>query len=294
MIFHQISRSMAGSVLFAALFWFVAGVANGADDNQTERGKADLNKRLLLLWQGPDGHQPTTHEFEAGIRLIANWFQQNTPFQVMISEADETWDEGAELLERADSTVLFISQGSRWIRERPERLKAFQDYAKRGGGLVGLHWAIGSKRDEDIADFLALLGATHGGSDRSYRYLTTRLRPALNKHPIHHGVRAIDVEDEFYFKLKTVKSPAPVVPVMESRIDNDWHMVAWAWERPDGGRSFGFSGLHNHKNWGEENYRRLVFQGIFWTLKEPIPSDGIVVNIREGWLKLPARGTDPN
>jgi type 1 glutamine amidotransferase len=249
-------------------------------------------KRILLLWQGPDGHKPTTHEFETGIKLIANWFQKNTPHQVIVSRADEPWDEGPQLLEQADTVVMYLAQGAMWIRQQPERLQAFREYVARGGGLCGLHWAIGSKRDEDIPDFVELLGAIHGGSDRKYLFLTTQFRPTANCHPIQNGLQPMTVEDEFYYRLKTVKSASPVVPVMESLIEGEWQMTAWAWQRPAGGRSFGFSGLHYHVNWSHENYRRLVFQGILWTLEEDIPSTGIDVEIDPRWLELPRREGD--
>ena len=48
-----------------------------------------------------------------------------------------------------------------------------------------------------------------------------------------------------------------------------------AWDRPDGGRSFGFVGLHFHKNWERIEYRRLVSQAILWSLKMPIPEGGL-------------------
>ena len=288
----QISAKTPRRIVVVLILACCTGVAFPTRANATEQNSD--NKRLLLLWQGPDGHKPTTHEFEAGIRLIGNWFQKNTTYQVMLSKADDKWENGPDLLERADAVVLFISQGSMWIQQTPERLQAFQTFAKRGGGLVGLHWAIGSKRDEDIADFLQLLGATHGGSDRKYSFLETRLRPTSEPHPVTRGVREIKIEDEFYHHLKTVKSSSPIVAVMEAKIDMEWQMVAWAWERPDGGRSFGFSGLHYHGNWANENYRKLVFQGILWTLKEEIPEQGLVVNIEKDWLVLPEQPAKPN
>jgi type 1 glutamine amidotransferase len=254
---------------------------------KSSNNKEDLPKRIVLLWQGPDGHKPTTHEFEAGIRLLGNMIQRHTAHHVILSKADEKWEEGAELLERADTIVLFISQGSRWIQQTPARLKLFQDYAHRGGGLVAFHWAIGSKADEDIAAFLPLFGATHGGKDRKYDFLKTRFRPTTENHPIQNGLRAIEIEDEFYYNLKQFKSPSPIIPIMESKMEDGWYMTAWAWERPQGGRSFGFSGLHYHGNWNEEVYRRLVFQGILWTLGEEIPKDGVNVSIKDEWLKLP-------
>jgi hypothetical protein len=69
-------------------------------------------------------------------------------------------------------------------------------------------------------------------------------------------------------------------------IDGQKETVAWSWERPDGGRSFGFSGLHFHDNWRLAPYRRLVAQGILWTLKLPIPKEGLPVDVTEADLRI--------
>lgn len=74
---------------------------------------------------------------------------------------------------------------------------------------------------------------------------------------------------------------------MQARIDDADETVAWAWERRDGGRSFGFTGLHFHENWKHEAYRRLVAQAVLWTLKVDSPAKGLNVEVSEGDLKLP-------
>ena len=51
-------------------------------------------------------------------------------------------------------------------------------------------------------------------------------------------------------------------------------VVAWATERSDGGRSFGFTGGHFHKNWGNPHFRTLVLNAILWTAKLDVPPDG--------------------
>ncbi len=256
---------------------------------ETARG---AGKRVLLLWQSPDGHPATTHEYETGIRVTANWLQQNTPHQVVVSQADSPWTDGPDRLTEADAVVMFVSQGAKWLREEPRRREAFQELAQREGGFAVLHWGMGTKQAEDIADFVQLFGACHGGPDRKYKFLTTALRVADSAHPIQRGLSGLDaIEDEFYYALKTLALPQKVVPLMEARIDDEWQMVSWAWERPAGGRSFGFSGLHFHRNWTEETYRRLVFQGIAWTLGDEIPERGLKVEIESNWLKLPERDT---
>src|SRR6185503_17464197 len=47
--------------------------------------------------------------------------------------------------------------------------------------------------------------------------------------------------------------------------------VCWSWERPGGGRSFGFSGGHFLDNWRRSEYQRLFAQGILWTLEMKPP-----------------------
>ena len=47
-------------------------------------------------------------------------------------------------------------------------------------------------------------------------------------------------------------------------------------ERADGGRGFGFTGLHDHWNFADDNFRKLVLNAIAWTAKIEIPADGIV------------------
>ena len=52
-------------------------------------------------------------------------------------------------------------------------------------------------------------------------------------------------------------------------------VLAWAVERPDGGRGFGFTGAHSHKNWGDPNFRKLVLNAILWTAKLDVPPEGV-------------------
>uniref|UniRef100_A0A7C2P046 ThuA-like domain-containing protein n=1 Tax=Schlesneria paludicola TaxID=360056 RepID=A0A7C2P046_9PLAN len=122
---------------------------------------------------------------------------------------------------------------------------------------------------------MKLLGGCHGGPDRKYQVLETELRPTSQSHPVTRGVSALTVREEFYYALKW-SDPKPT-PLMEAVIDGEAWPVSWGWERPGGGRSFGFSGLHFHANWDRPEYRRLVVQGVLWTLGREIPADGVAL-----------------
>jgi hypothetical protein len=51
--------------------------------------------------------------------------------------------------------------------------------------------------------------------------------------------------------------------------------VMWVYERPDGGRGFGFTGGHSHKFWANDNFRKPVLNAILWIAKAEVPAQGV-------------------
>jgi len=231
-------------------------------------------KRVLLLWQSPDGHPKETHEYQLGQKILKRELDKFASLEVTLANADEPWKDGPDLLAKTDGVVLFVSEGAKWINADARRLAAFQASAKRGAGLAVLHWGMGTKDAKNIAAFVELFGACHGGPDRKYKVLQTDVTLADKTHPILRGMADFKARDEFYYQLKPAKTSTPLI---KATIDGEAYPVAWALQREGGGRSFGFSGLHFHENWQLPEYRRLVTQGVLWTLDVPIPKDGIAV-----------------
>jgi type 1 glutamine amidotransferase len=221
----------------------------------------------------------------AGLRILERILGRVPGLEVKVVRADGPWREGPELIRKADGVVLYLAEGAKWVSGDPQRLAAFNELAKRGGGLAALHWAIGTKDAKPIDAFVKLLGGCHGGPDRKYQILTAEAQVADPAQPMTAGIKNFQARDEFYYRLKFVKA-AGLHPVLRVPIDGQPETVAWAWERPDGGRSFGFSGLHFHENWRLPEYRRLAAQGVLWTLRLPIPKAGLDVSVGEQDLKL--------
>ncbi len=235
--------------------------------------------KLVLLAQGPDGHPPLTHEYLAGQKILQLCLQNVPGLETSIVNADEPWRDGPEALSKANGAVLFLSQGAKWLHQDQRRLAAFQKLAARKGGLASIHWAMGTREAKDIDGFVRLFGGCHGGPDRKYKVLTADLH--LAQHPITTGIKPFKVREEFYYRLKVPKLAVGWQSLVKVEIDGQQETVAWAWERPDGGRSFGFSGLHFHDNWRLPEYRRLLAQGVLWTMRLPIPPQGLPVVIGE-------------
>ncbi|HTH48242.1 MAG TPA: hypothetical protein VMB21_12080, partial [Candidatus Limnocylindria bacterium] len=62
--------------------------------------------------------------------------------------------------------------------------------------------------------------------------------------------------------------------------------MAWARQRPDGGRGFGFTGGHYHTNWGDDNFRKLVLNALVWIAKGEVPGSGVTSTVTPEQLKL--------
>ena len=55
----------------------------------------------------------------------------------------------------------------------------------------------------------------------------------------------------------------------------------WAVERADGGRGFGFTGGHFHKNWGNNDFRKTILNALLWISKLDVPADGMSSTVSE-------------
>jgi len=109
-------------------------------------------------------------------------------------------------------------------------------------------------------------------------------------------VKPFAIHDEWYYHMRFRKDMEGVTPILTavppaetlSRPDGPHsgnkdvraeagkpQHVAWATERKDGGRGFGFTGGHAHFNWAHDEYRKLILNAIVWVAKGEVPKDGV-------------------
>jgi len=268
---------MTQKTLFVALLIVSSSVASSP---------AGQPKRVLLL-AGEKSHGPGAHEHLPGMKLLAKCFEGVPGLDVEVIDVSGKWEEGPELIRKADGIVMYLDFGMRWEQIDPERKAALEDLMSRGGGVAALHWAIGGRDPQYIPFHLELVGGCHGGPDRKYTHAKTELAVAAPDHPITRGVAGFAMQDEYYYRLKWAKE-GKITPLLTATIEGEPNQaVAWAFERPDGGRSFGLAAMHEHKSWAVENARRLVAQAVLWTVGLPVPEDGLPVELSEKDLTLP-------
>ena len=173
---------------------------------------------------------------------------------------------------------------------------------KKGVGMVCIHYAVeapkailpqgkpGSRTARLDRRLLraVLVGESRIGRPTTNSFPTIRLR----------GVKPFSINDEWYYHMRFgpgmdgVTSILATLPPASSLDRPDGphsgnpdvraevkegkpQTMSWARERPDGGRGFGFTGGHDHWNWGNNDFRKLVLNAIVWTAKADVPPDGV-------------------
>src|SRR5258708_2633817 len=178
---------------------------------------------------------------------------------------------------------------------------------KQGVGLACIHYVVEPTIEKGEKEFLQWIGGAFEINWSVNPHWDADFKQ-LPKHPITHGVKPFKINDEWYFHLRFREAMKGVTPILSavppestmSRRDGphegnavvreavkrgDPQHVAWACERDDGGRGFGFTGAHFHKNWGDDNFRKLVLNAILWTAKARVPAEGVISQVSQEQLK---------
>ena len=266
----------------------VATLTAPAVTDQSRAVDRNSPKRVAII-VGPSNHPPGTHEVAAGARLIAHCLENATNVHGIEATIHEGWPTDPRALDDV-ATVIFsgdrfppaeLPDGERIMRE----LSAAMD---RGCGIVCFHYATGLAAEDVAADgdhpLLRWMGgyfATRCEHHQSIAKLfTATIEPAKVEHPVLRGWRAFTLDDEPYINnyfgkdgpaanvtsLATAMLP-PEAPKQE--------IVAWAAERPDGGRGVGVVMPHYYRNWRVDDLRRLIMNAIMWTAHVDVPTYGV-------------------
>ncbi len=147
---------------------------------------------------------------------------------------------------------------------------------KRGVGLVALHWATGLKdqNNEELGNrYLSYLGGLFSVSFSGLDISESRVEQILPDHPICRGWKGFALNDEYYLNLKFLPEAKSI---LEVPVKGKQQIVAWCYERPnaEGGRSYGNTLGHFHELFDATEFRRMLVNGILWTMHSAIPPDG--------------------
>ncbi|NNM29594.1 MAG: DUF1080 domain-containing protein, partial [Akkermansiaceae bacterium] len=260
-----------------------------------KRSVPEGRKKVVFL-AGKRSHGYGAHEHRAGCMLLAKQLNKHMGGQLSAEvHLAKDWPGNASVLEDADAIVIYCDGGKRHMAN--EHLEGLDVTLKKGVGLACLHYAVETTKGESGEKFLEWMGgyfephwSVNPHWDAEFKMLPT--------HPITRGVEPFTIRDEWYFHMRFVPGMEGVTPILSAHppketmnrkdgahsgnphvrkaIENgEIQHVAWAYERPGGGRGFGFTGGHFHKNWGHDDFRKLVLNAITWIAKAEVPENGV-------------------
>jgi len=270
------------------------GQAAQPKSNDDATAPAGPKKKIVFI-AGTPSHGYGAHEHYAGCLLLARSLQQALPaFDVQVVR--DGWPKDESVLDGADAIVMYADGGGR--HPVIPHLKKMDELASDGVGVVCIHYGVEVPKGEPGDHLLKWIGG-YFEPHWSVNPHWTASFDDLPRHPITRGVKPFAIDDEWYYHMRFPEDMAGVTPILTdmpgeatlSRPDGahsgnphvreavlvrkEPQHVAWAFERPGGGRGFGFTGGHWHWNWGDPNFRKLVLNAVVWSAHGVVPETGI-------------------
>ena len=259
------------------------------------------DKRILLI-AGKPSHSPGEHEHNAGVRLLTKWLN-TVPGIHATASYNGAWPPDDEFQKAA---AIF------WFADGAERHLAFEEghpaviakAAARGAGLMFMHYATEPPAKRGHEEMLDWAGG-YFEIDYTINPIWEANYTAFPQHPILRGVKPFRLRDEWYYNIRfrenrkgvtglLVTTPPPQTigadgirsgnPDVRKKVGQPQTM-SWAFVRPGGGRSVGFTGGHYHANLGDPNFRKVLLNGLLWVAKAKVPPGGVTVEVTAADLK---------
>lgn len=252
------------------------------------------DKAKIVFISGAPSHTRMAHEHRAGNMILARTLNESGLSVNAVLVPQPGYPEDTSILDDAATIVIFCTGHAGHVLNK--HLDDFDKLMRQGAGVVMIHWATEAQKGKPGEKFLEWMG---GFCDLNWSvnpHWTPNFKD-FPEHPICNGVKPFSVNDEWYYHMRFVDKLKGVTPILSDlpgpetlrrkdgpRSGNptvrqavaagEKQHVAWAYERPSGGRGFGFTGAHNHVSWQNNDFRRVMLNAILWTAHVEVPKDG--------------------
>lgn len=261
-------RAAIASFLFALLPFSTTTVAQAAQPAK------------IVLIAGTPSHGPGEHEFNAGVTLMDKMLRRNKGIASVVIRGG--WPGDESVFQNARALVFFMDGGPKHPIIQGDRLSVVGKLMAAGVGLVCLHYAVEVPADHGGKEFLNWIGGYYETGYSHNPVNAVALTQAAPDSPISRGWKSFNTRDEWYYNIRfdpEDKSVTPILTAMLPPANPTVQTVAWTKERADGGRGFACTGAHYHQNWENEDFRRMIVNGILWTAKVNIPKGGARIEV---------------
>lgn len=258
---------------------------------------AAVAKKKVLLLAGNRSHGFGAHDHLSGCSLLARCLNESgLPIEATVHSLQQHGWPKPEVLAGANSIVIYADGGGG--HPFNAHLAELDELTRKGTGIVCLHYGVEVPAGDSGNAFLNWTGG-YFETNWSVNPHWVAHYSKLPEHAVTHGVKPFSTNDEWYYHMRFRDSMEGVTPILtdlppdetlkrgdgphsgnpavrEAIKNKEPQHMAWARQRPEGGRGFGCTGGHNHWNWGNNQFRKLVLNAITWTAGVDVPSDGVV------------------
>ncbi|MFO0881109.1 MAG: ThuA domain-containing protein [Gemmataceae bacterium] len=254
--------------------------------------KAATGVRKIVLVADTDPHGPRgNHEFVAAAVYLARTINAHYPGAYAAVYTKQKWPKD---LDHADAIIVLMNHGGSAVNPAVKKAMA------RGAGFMAIHYGVEVNKGDQGEQYKNWLGGYFEPFWSVNPWWTPDFKE-IPRHPTTQGVKPFAINDEWYYHMRFVDGQKGVAPILaalpplntiqgggkkaSSHGGNPevWkevsagkkQVMAWAYERPDGGRGFGFTGLHKHENLGNASMRTLLLNATAWVSKLEVPEGGV-------------------
>jgi len=256
-----------------------------------KRLKMQERKKIVLV-AGPRSHGYGSHEHNAGCLLLAKLLNENMP-GVYATAYLNGWPNDPTAFDNADAIAIYCDGGGGHVAM--QHLEQVDKLAKKGVGIANIHYAVEVPKGKPGDYMLSWTGGYYETFWSVNPHWKAEFK-TITEHPITRGVKPFAIDDEWYYHMRFVENMQNVTPILTAvppdstrKGKDDAHggnphvrarmgmpeHVAWAYERPGGGRGFGFTGGHWHYNWAHDDFRKIVLNALVWIAGVEVPPNGV-------------------
>jgi hypothetical protein len=273
----RIARSLSVGLALAGLA-LAAGPAPAAEGG----------KKQIVFVHSAGSHGFGNHSYGPAFRYLAGILNENVPAvnAVVIPE-----DKDLAPMDTADAIILG-SDGGHLVKKLGDRLEPLM---AKGVGLSCIHYTVDPTDKKAIQRLIAWIGGAYEQNWSVNPWWDADFK-TFPDHPVARGLKPFKINDEWYYHMRFAEEMKGVTPILSAvppestRQGKDGphsgnptvrsrtgmaETVGWVYERPNGGRGFGFTGMHVHWNWAQDSFRKAVLNAIVWTAKAEVPKDGV-------------------
>ncbi len=271
-------RTFSVLLLYAAL----AGAAEPAKNEPAiEQQPTDVKAAKIVLIAGSNYFKAGEHEYVGNCAVLVDLLKQN-PGVAPVLAID--WPKNPKTFEGVKAILFLFDGAEKHELLKENRLPAFQKLMDAKVGLVQFHQTADNTKE--LAEKARAWSGSAWEKGKGARAHWVQEFDKFPDHSIFNGVKSFKLDDGWLYKNSFVPELKGVTPLLRTwnpkatdKPTESQDVIAWACERPEGGRTFTFTGGHLHSSFAEEGYRQFLVNGILWSAGIEVPKSGAKVDL---------------